>query len=141
MDSSAGWPDAALGEPLFGCCGALQLLGAKLEPASHEQDLGRVLRCQRRRALVGGSVYGLDRVVDFPPFTFGCRVWKLALKASSSDKVEAAIAGESGHTVEKRETFDAPSERREMLLEGLEAFEPVPNPCGVLEVEAGVNAG
>ena len=93
-------PDASLGEPLLGCCGALQLLGAKLEPASHEQYLGGILRRQRRRVLVGGSVYGLDRVVDFPPFTFGCRVWELALKASPSDEIEAAIAGESGHAVE-----------------------------------------
>jgi len=58
-------------------------------------------------------------------------------KAPSSNEIEAGIAGESWHTIQKRETFDAPSVSREMLLEGLEALEPVPNPCGVLEVEAG----
>ena len=95
------------------------------------------MRCQRRRALFGGSVYGLDRLIDLAPFACGCRVWKLTANASPTDEIEAAITPESRHTVEKREIFDAASERREMLLEGLEAFHPVPNPCGVFEVEAG----
>ena len=87
--------------------------------------------------MFGGSVYGLDRLVDLAPFACGCRVWKLTAKASPTDEIEAAITPESRHTVEKCETFDAASERREMLLEGLEALHPVPNPCGVFEVEAG----
>ena len=95
------------------------------------------MRCQRRRALLGSSVHGLDRLVDLTPFARGCRIWKLTAKASPTDEIEAAITPESWHTVEKRETFDAASERCEMLLEGLEAFDSVPNPCCVFEVEAG----
>jgi len=38
--------DATLGEPLLGRGGSPQLLGAKLEPAGHEQDLGGIVRRQ-----------------------------------------------------------------------------------------------
>ena len=130
-------PDTTLGEPFLGGCGAFQLLGAKLEPPSHEQNLGGVLWLQRRGALFGCSVHGFDRLVDFPPFALSRRVWKFASEASSSDEVETGIARETGHAVEKRETLDAPSKRRQLLLEGLEALESVPKPAGVLEVEAG----
>ena len=133
-------PDAALSKPLLGCCRALQLLGAKLEPPSNEQDLRGIVGRERRRARCWGSVHGLDRLVDLPTCARGRRVRELAAKASPTDEIQAAITPESRHAVQKRETLHTVSKRREMLLEGFEASHPVPDPRGVLEVESAYGA-
>ena len=83
--------------------------------------LGRLIRPPRRSRAVACSR----------------RIWELAPKTSLADEVEAAITRESGHAVEKRETFNAPPECGEMVLKRPQAFDPVTNPCGVLEFEAG----
>ena len=46
LHSSTDRSDATLSEPLLGRGGSAQLLGAKLEPAGHEQDLGGIVRRQ-----------------------------------------------------------------------------------------------